>query len=302
MKTFDVASIETIVTDIPGAEGIAIANDGRIFIGAEDGWVYVISPEGQVSQFAKTPGRPLGIAIDRQGNLFVCDWDAHGVYKVSANGDVSLFADANADGLHKMQFPNFCAFDDQGQLYVSDTGTSRRAAQIYNPDGKMFRIAPSGQCEMFAEGLYQANGLAIRRGESALYVIQTAIDNVLRLEIKPDGKLGKASVYARDLDGSPDGMAFTASGDLLVVTGLHEIIYRVTTTGRTEIFLEDKNAEKLIAPANPAFGGPNLDELYITNLMGNSVSRIKGVPRGQTLYHQSGKAGWQTALQISSIQ
>jgi sugar lactone lactonase YvrE len=139
---------------------------------------------------------------------------------------------------------------------------------------------------VFAEGLYQANGLAIRRGESMLYVIQTAVDNVVRLEIKPDGRLGTSRVYVSNLDGSPDGMAFTENGDLLVVTGLYEIIYRVTTTGRTEIFLEDKNAEKLIAPANPAFGGTNLDELYITNLMGNSVSRIKGVARGQKLYHQ----------------
>jgi len=284
MNTFSVDPIETIATDIPGAEGIAIANDGRIFIGAEDGWIYVISPNNEVSQFVKTPGRPLGIAIDRESNLFVCDWDAHGVYKVTTNGEVSLFA--NSDGTHRIQFPNFCVFDSQGNLYVSDTGTSRRNTQIYNPDGKIFRILPTGQCELFADGLYQANGLAMRQGESALYVIQTAIDDVLRLEIKPDGKLGKSRVYASNLDGSPDGMAFTESGDLLVVTGLHEIIYRVTTTGRTEIFLEDKNAEKLIAPANPAFGGTNLDELYITNLMGNSISRIKGVPRGQKLYHQ----------------
>jgi len=284
MNTFSVDPIETIATDIPGAEGIAIATDGRIFIGAEDGWIYVISPNNEVSQFVKTPGRPLGIAIDRESNLFVCDWEAHGVYKVTTNGEVSLFA--NSDGTHKMQFPNFCVFDGQGNLYVSDTGTSRRNAQIYNPDGKIFRISPTGECELFANGLYQANGLAIRQGESALYVIQTAVDDVLRLEIKTDDKLGTSRVYARNLDGSPDGMAFTESGDLLVVTGLHEIIYRVTTTGRTEIFLEDKNAEKLIAPANPAFGGTNLDELYITNLMGNSISRIKGVPRGQKLYHQ----------------
>jgi len=284
MSTYNASKIETIATNIPGAEGIAIANGGRIFIGAEDGWVYVISPEGEVSRFAKTPGRPLGIAIDKQGNLFVCDWDAHGIYKVTPNGEVSLFADS--DGTYKMQFPNFCVFDDQGNLYVSDTGTSRRNAQIYNPDGKIFRISPTGHCELFADGLYQANGLAMRQGEVALYVIQTAVDNVLRLEIKPDGKLGKSRVYASNLDGSPDGMAFTASGDLLVVTGLHEIIYRVTITGRTEIFLEDKNAEKLIAPANPAFGGTDLDELYITNLIGNSVSRIKDVPRGQALYHQ----------------
>lgn len=287
MNQYTLADIETFATNIPGAEGIAVANDGRIFIGADDGWIYVISPNREAFQHVKMPGRPLGIAIDRQDNLFVCDWDAHGVYKVTTRGEVSCFANADASGVHKMKFPNFCVFDDQGNLYVSDTGTSRRNAQIYNPDGKIFRIFPTGHCELFAEGLYQANGLAMRRGESALYVIQSAVDNVLRVEIKPDGKLGKVSVHARNLDGLPDGMAFTENGDLLVVTGLHEIIYRVTTKGITEVFLEDKDAEKLIAPANPAFGGADLDELYITNLIGNSVSRITGVSRGQALYHQS---------------
>ena len=287
MPQITIDNIEIFAANIPGAEGIAIADDGRIFVGAEDGWIYLVSPNGEVSQHVKLPGRPLGIAIDRQENLFVCDWDAHGVYKVTPNGEVSLFADSDGTrNARKMQFPNFCVFDDHGNLYVSDTGTSRRHLQIHNPDGKIFRISPTGQCELFAEGLYQANGLAMRRGESALYVIQTLVDNVLRLEIKPDGNPGRINVYARYLDGSPDGMAFTESGELLVVTGLHEIIYQVKPNGMVDILLEDQNAEKLIAPANPAFGGPNMDELYITNLMGNSVSRIKGVPRGQALYHQ----------------
>lgn len=284
MPPISVSDIETIATGMPGAEGIAIARDGRIFIGAEDGWIYLIAPDGTVAQYAKLPGRPLGIAKDRRENLFVCDWDAHGIYKVTPEGAVSLFA--NSDGMHPMQFPNFCVFDDQGFLYVSDTGTSRRNAQIYKPDGKIFRVAPDGECELFAEGLYQANGLALRRGESALYVIQSAIDNVLRLEIKPGGKLGATKAYASNLDGLPDGMAFTESGDLLVVTGLHEIIYRVPPHGRPEIFVEDAQAEKLVAPANAAFGGINREDLYITNLLGNSVSRIRGVPRGQALYHQ----------------
>lgn len=285
MQPIAISEVETIATNIPGAEGIAIANDGRIFVGAEDGWIYVIEPGGEVAPCVQLPGRPLGIAIDRHEHLYVCDWDAQGVYRVMPDGEVILLADS--DGKHKIQFPNFCVFDDVGNLYVSDSGTSRRMAQIRKPDGKIFRIAPSGQCELFADGLYQPNGLSIRRGDSALYVIQTLIDNVLRLEITPDGKLGRASVYARHLDGSPDGMTFTESGDLLVVTGLHEIIYCVRQNDMIDIFLEDENAEKLIAPANAAFGGQNLDELYITNIVGNSVSRIKGVPRGQPLYHQS---------------
>ena len=283
MKSVTVSDIEVIATDIPGAEGIAIANDGRIFIGAEDGWIYLIAPDGHVSQYVKLPGRPLGIAIDRQENLYVCDWDMHGVYKVSPRKEISLFADSG--GKHRILFPNFCVFDEQGNLYVTSTGTSRRGAQIRVPDGKVFRIALSGKCELFADGLYQANGLAMRNGESALYVIQSLVDNVLRLEIKPDGTLGRSSVYARYLQSVPDGMAFTAGGDLLVVTGLREIIYRIAPNGYMDIFLEDANAEKLVSPANPAFSGANLDKLYVTNLMGNSVSRIKGVPRGQTLYH-----------------
>jgi sugar lactone lactonase YvrE len=56
--------------------------------------------------------------------------------------------------------------------------------------------------------------------------------------------------------------------------------------GKTDVFVADMNAEKLVAPANPAFGGPRLDELYITNLMGHRLCRIRNVPYGQKLYHQ----------------
>ena len=73
MKQLTVSDIGTIATDIPGAEGIVIANDGRIIVGAEDGWIYAISPAGEVSQYVKMPGRPLGIAIDRKGGP-LCLW------------------------------------------------------------------------------------------------------------------------------------------------------------------------------------------------------------------------------------
>jgi len=35
MSEFTVNNMETFATDIPGAEGILIANDGCIFVGAE---------------------------------------------------------------------------------------------------------------------------------------------------------------------------------------------------------------------------------------------------------------------------
>jgi sugar lactone lactonase YvrE len=284
MHPLTAADVETFAADIPGAEGIAIANDGRIFIGAEDGWIYAISPQGEVSQYVRTPGRPLGIAIDRADNLFVCDWDAHGVYKVTPDREVSLFA--NSAGTRQIQFPNFCTFDDQGNLYVSDTGTTRRNPEVRHADGAVFRISPAGECVLFADGLFQTNGLAMRRGEAALYAIQTIDNNVLRIEINADGTAGNTTIFAHDLNTVPDGMAFTANGDLIVVTGLSEILYRVQPNGETDIFLQDHNAEKLVSPANPAFGGSDLRDLYITNLTGGSVSRVKGIVQGQALYHQ----------------
>lgn len=54
-----------------GPEGIVCANDGSIYVGSGDGWIYRISEEGQVEPFANTGGRPLGIAIDRQDALSV---------------------------------------------------------------------------------------------------------------------------------------------------------------------------------------------------------------------------------------
>ena len=53
-----------------------------------------------------------------------------------------------------------------------------------------------------------------------------------------------------------------------------------------EIFTKDIPGAEGIVIANPAFGAGNLDELYITNLMGSSISRIKGVARWQMLDHQ----------------
>lgn len=46
MKTLSIDTSETLTTDIRGVEGTAIANDGRIFVGTEDAWIYMISPDG----------------------------------------------------------------------------------------------------------------------------------------------------------------------------------------------------------------------------------------------------------------
>lgn len=264
-----------------GPEGIAYANDGNIYVGCGDGWIYFVSLEGKVVPFANTGGRPLGIAMDRNGELFVCDMNARLVHRVTKSGKVSVFA--QAAGEHQMQAPNFCVFDDQGWLYISDSGSSTLDAPIN--DGAIFRVSPSGECDLFAEGFYLPNGLAMRSGESALYVIQTTEDNILRLEIKPDRSLGEIGVYASGMDTIPDGMAFAENGDLYVVAAGSDMIYQVFPDGQSSVFAHDPDREGFYAAANCAFGGTDGNQLFISNL-GGHISRIANVSKGQPLYHQ----------------
>ncbi len=270
--------------DFDGPEGILQAVDGALYVSSGDGWIYRISDSRVVDPFAEVGGRPLGMAADRAGNLWVCEPEAGAVLRVGPNAEVSTVSDRA--GGRNMRVPNFAVFDERGWLYVSDSGTSTLDSP--QPDGAIFRISPGGDdCELFADGLLLPNGLAMRRGEPALYVAQSTEDNVLRLEIKQDLSPGEIGIFAQGLREIPDGIAFAENGDLLVVAGGTDTIYRVDQTGRSEILIQDPppSTEYLYAAANCAFGGSGLDALFISNL-GGFVSRVTGVPRGQQLYHQ----------------
>src|SRR5262245_42657304 len=55
-------------------EDVALDAQGRIYAGLEDGRIIQLQPDGtQPRLFANTQGRPLGLAVDRSGNLIVAD-------------------------------------------------------------------------------------------------------------------------------------------------------------------------------------------------------------------------------------
>ena len=56
-----------------GPEGIVLGADGYLSVSSGDGWIYRISPSGQVMPYVEVGGRPLGLTYDRGGRLFVCE-------------------------------------------------------------------------------------------------------------------------------------------------------------------------------------------------------------------------------------
>lgn len=91
---------------------------------------------------------PYKLAIDPNGNIYVVDYGNHKIRKISAAGIVSTFAGSSQgylDGLGTTaKFNNITdlSFDNEGNLYVADTGNYR--IRKITPSGLVTTFAGSG--------------------------------------------------------------------------------------------------------------------------------------------------------------
>jgi gluconolactonase len=273
---YPVSEVRNFVTGLDHPEGVAVGRDGTLYAGGEAGQVYRISSDGKkVETLANTGGFCLGLTLDQEENVYVCDLGKRALMKVSPRGGVEVVVEVV--GQRKFACPNFSVFDSKGNLYFSDSGEWKQAS------GVVCRLGADGKVDMFAEGPFHfANGLALDAAERYLYVVESNLDRVVRIEIKPDGGVGAPEVYAEGLARVPDGMAFDANGNLYVTTYASNCIYRVTPERRVDLLCQDVENLLLCQPTNCAFGGANFDQLFVGNLGRDHISvldmRIKGQP------------------------
>jgi gluconolactonase len=277
-------------TGFKGPEGVTVDRDGNVYGGGADGVIRKLSPDGKVTEFARTGGRPAGMALDQQGNLFVCDVGKAAVLKVTPSGAVSLFAD-QAGGV-RLTLPNFPVFDAEGNLYVSNS-TDHVLSSIDDvmeeirhpvPKGALVRLRPNGQGEVAATGLYFANGTAIDPQEEAVYVLQSSQNNCVRVTMRKDGTHGKPETFGENLGGLPDGMAFDAEGFAIITLPTINRLVVLDPQGRLSILLDDPEGKKTKGPTNCAFGGPQFDDLYIAHLEADHVAKVHLGRKGHPLY------------------
>ena len=312
MATFSLDHVEIFGTGVLQAEGVVIDTDGVAYGAGRNGIVYRVTPDGAVSKMAQLPdgSMPNGVTMDREGNVVYCDLAKQAVMRVSPSGQVSLIADQVGDV--KLTMPNFASYDAEGNLYVSNTSSAPTLEKALDelaepaPNGALVRIRPDGKGDVVAKGIYMANGTAISPEEDAVYVLESTRDDCLRIQIKKDGTFGKPEIYSKDFPALPDGMAFDRDGNLYItlpakIGGAHQLegiahqgvnmapahqIIKVDTNGKWSLLIDDPEAKKLNFPTNCAFGGPDLQDLYIANLEGDHFSRVRTGVQGHPLYHQ----------------
>jgi sugar lactone lactonase YvrE len=207
-----------------GPEDADIGPDGKVYVATHDGEILRIGQDGEVTSFAQTQGRPLGLEFSPDGTLYVAD-AYRGLLAVDQKGQVTLLTNQVEDG-SPILYADDVDIAADGAVYFSDAST-RFGAQVnggtlpasvldlveHSNNGRILKFDPaSGKTTVFADGLTFANGVAVNEVSDAVFVVETGAYRVWRFPL--DGSPGR--IILENLPGFPDNINNAPDGTFWV--------------------------------------------------------------------------------------
>jgi sugar lactone lactonase YvrE len=202
---------------VNGPNGVALDASGNLYVSTNSNVVRKFSPSGvDLGVFASTGiNLALGLAFDRNGNLYAANFGANTIEEFSPTGmDLGVFAN--------LAFrPTGIAFDSTGILHVATSGNT------------IARFAPDGtQLSSFTSlNLNNPEGLAFD-SLGFLYVANSGSDSI---QIFSQAGVDLGSLVAPSLSG-PVGLAFDSDSNLYAVNSLSATITRFSPDNTDTIF------------------------------------------------------------------
>lgn len=312
------ASAERVETaGEPGPEALAVDAQGRLYAATASGWIVRLdSSGGAATRWVNTRGRPLGMAFDSAGTLWVADAQ-RGLLAVSPDGTLRVAARTTSAG-DSIRYADDLDVASDGRVYLSDASTRFYPPRFdgleaslleileHRGSGRLLEHDPAtGRTVELAGGLVFANGVALTHDESALLVVETGSYRVLRVERDGPAR-GAVTPFIDALPGFPDNITRGRGGRywlalisprnaladrLAARPGLRKVVQRLPAWMRPapvdygHVLALDEAGRVLTSLQDPDGGFPALTSalelpgwLYLGSLSAPTAARLRWTP------------------------
>ena len=216
LPDFPAADVTVVPVGGDGPEDIVVDDDGQLWTGLVDGRIVRISPNGgETTVIGETGGRPLGLAVARDGRLLVCTSPGGLLAMDTDTGKFETLVD-EVDG-RRLQFCSNVTEMPDGTIYFTESTSAFTYAHYMGAlfeargRGSLFRRDPDGTVLTVVPGLYFANGVTPTADGLALVIAETQGRRLSKYWLAGP-QAGTVTPLAINLPGMPDNLSTGADG------------------------------------------------------------------------------------------
>ncbi|MFO0390470.1 MAG: SMP-30/gluconolactonase/LRE family protein [Planctomycetota bacterium] len=195
-----------------------------------------------------------GNTLDLQGLVVSCQHGARNVVRHKADGSLEVLVDA-VDG-KPLNSPNDVAVRSDGSIWFTDPTYGLGQRERQQPGNFVYRFDPAQKRATVVQRDFEMpNGICFAPDQQTLYVADSGKpDRIGAFPVRGDGTLGTATMW---FAGGADGIRCDSQGNLWTAARDGVRCYSADGEHLLTLALPEK-------PANLAFGGPKLDQLFVT--------------------------------------
>lgn len=251
-------------------EGVVFDRDGNGYC-SHDKTVTRFTLDGKHETWAETGG-PNGHKILADGTHLLCDRSHRAVLRLSPDGKLLDRPAARAIDGKPLQGPNDLTLDAKnGGFYFTDPENS----SLEKPIGAVYYVDATdgtGNVHLVDDGMAYPNGVVLTPDGKRLYVGESQRNRVHVYDVTAPGKVANRRVFAElptadkaagQIDNQPDGMCLDAAGNLYVAHFGMRQVQVLDPKGKLIARLPGGN----LTTSNVAFGGPSLEQLFVTGAL-----------------------------------
>ena len=225
------------IVPLPGLapEDVVVDGRGGVYTGVVGGDVIRVDAEsGSHEVVGNTGGRPLGLAVARDGRLLICDSHRGLLAMNVVNGEFETLVDA-FEGRPLTFCSNVVEASDGSVFFTESTDRFgyehyKGAALEGRGSGSLFRLDVDGTVTRLTYGLQFTNGVTLTADESAVVFAETTGARVSKFWLTGP-EAGTVTPLAEGLPGYPDNISTGPDGRIWVamVSDRNAIVERLAT-------------------------------------------------------------------------